>query len=98
MGKCLKAGELKKLLETVDDNCDVVISSYNGEMDEFNHMYVTSIGILDGSKKWEENDAVSFMTGLSMGISDTGICKSELWKDERLNDDNTCYVDGLKGV
>lgn len=85
MEKCLKAGELKRLLEAVNDNCDVVISSYDGEMDEFRHAYVTSIGILDGSKKFEDNDAVSFMT--------------ELYKDERLDDDdNVCYVDGLKEV
>ncbi|MBP5596222.1 MAG: hypothetical protein J6Y02_12625 [Pseudobutyrivibrio sp.] len=98
MGKCLKAGELKKLLEAVDDNCDVIISAYDGQIDEFRHSYVTSIGILDGSKKFEDNDAVSFMTGLNMGVSNTGICKSELYKDERLDDDDVCYVDGLKGV
>ena len=91
MAKYLKAGELKKLLEDVDDKCDVVISSYDGEKDEFYHMYITSIGILDGSKKFEDNDAISFMTGLRMGVSDTGICKSELYKDERLDDDRTCY-------
>lgn len=98
MGNYLKAGELKKLLEKVDDNCDVIISTYDGQIDEFRHSYVTSIGILDGSKKFEEHDAVSFMTGLSMSVSNTGICKSELYRDERLDDDDVCYVDGLKEV
>ena len=98
MGKCLKAGELKRLLEAVNDNFDVVISSYDVEMDEFRHTYVTSIGILDGSKKFEDNDAVSFMTGLNMSVSDIDICYSEVYKDERLDDDNVCYVDGLKEV
>ena len=98
MGKCLKAGELKKLLEAVDDNCDVIISAYDGQIDEFRHTYVTSIGILDGSKKFEDSDAISFMTGLNMSVSDTGICKSGLYKDARLDDENVCYVDGLKEV
>ena len=98
MGKCLKAGELKKLLEAVNDNCDVVISSYDGQIDEFRHSYVTSIGILDGSKKFEDSDAISFMTGLNMSVSDIGICYSPLYKDERLDDDDVCYIDGLKGV
>ena len=98
MAKYLKAGALKKLLEKVDDNCDVIISTYDGEIDEIRHTYVTSIGILDGSKKLEDHDAVSFMTGMSMSISDSSICKLELYKDERLDDDNVCYVDGLKEV
>ena len=85
MEKYLNVGELKRLLETVDDSCDVIVSAYDGQIDEFRHSYVTSIGILDGSKKFEDNDALSFMTGLSMGVSNTGICKKELYKDNRLN-------------
>ena len=83
MEKHFNVGELKRLLETVDDNCDVVISAYDGQIDEFRHSYVTSIGILDGSKKFEDNDAISFMTGLSVSVSNTGICKKELYKDSR---------------
>ena len=85
MGKHLNAGELKMLLETVDDSCDVIISAYDGQIDEFRHSYVTSIGILDGSKKFEDNDALSFMTSSSMDVSNTRICKKELYKDSRLN-------------
>lgn len=96
MGKVVNVGQLKKMLENVRDDCTVVISYWDGSREEFAHMELTSVGILDGAKNFEEHDALSLMSGLSFDVRNVDCIKETLYVDERCNRDDVAYIDDMQ--